>query len=220
MKRNEFDKIARDVLCPMAFVRKKYNFIKKISEDSIGTIGFGIHSHLGTLFINPVIGVINNYVEELYSKLTGIDTVSIFFPTISTPIGYLMPENIFLEWEYSEQKDITYLNSTLISAIEKFGFPFMEKYKAQDELLTCFKQNKFINNQSKDYRLPILYYIMGEKGKGLDVIKSSLERQKQLFNEESILKFTDLETDITIVGSGYGKADPEYLKFIENFKNL
>jgi hypothetical protein len=55
-------------------------------------------------------------------------------------------------------------------------------------------------NVSRDRRLPILYYLKGEKEKGLKFIEEAIERQQQPGGEEQF--------------------DSNYLDFAERYKSL
>ena len=222
MKAKDFERMIQTDLKTISFQKKKYLFVKQLDENTSGTIGFVIASHRipGVLFINPVVGVFHKQIEELYSKLTGRDTVKMCFPVISRPIGYLTPANEYMEWEYSEKLNIDEINADILDTIKKFGLPFIEKYRNQDDLLKCIEERKYILNDVKDYRLPILYYLRGEKQKGLEAIEASIERQKKPIDISSIPKFSGFFEDMITIGSGNSTVDPEFLKFVEKYKAL
>ncbi len=222
MKAKDFERIIQTDLKIISFQKKKYLFVKQLDESTSGTVGFVIASHRipGVLFINPVVGVFHKQIEELYSKLTGRDTVKMCFPIISRPIGYLTSANEYMEWEYSEKLNIDEINADILDMIKKFGLPFIEKYRNQDDLLKYIKEGKYILSDSRDYRLPILYYLRGEKQKGLDAIEASLERQKKPIDVSGIPKFSSFFENVITVGGGNRTVDPEFLKFVEKYKEL
>ncbi|MFT3740237.1 MAG: hypothetical protein QM786_15940 [Breznakibacter sp.] len=206
----------------IGFKKKQYYFIKPIDDNVIATLNFGfiLHKAKGHVFIDIGVGVFHKFVEELYAKLTGIDK-SVFKYTISLQIGDLMPGNSFKEWDFAENADNSYLYEDMLKNIQTYGFAYQEKMKDFDNLLEAFeKRVPGILNQARDRYLPILYYLKGDKQRGLKAIEEAIEKQKKPLAESNIPKFSGAKEEITIIGSGIGKVDPEYLKFAENYKLL
>jgi len=206
----------------IGFKKKQYYFIKSIDNNVIATLNFGfiLHKAKGHVFIDIGVGIFHKDIEELYTKLTGIDK-SVFKHTISLQIGYLMPENSYKEWDFIENVDNSSVYENLLHCIQTYGFAYQEKMKGFDNLFEAIeKRVPGVLNQARDRYLPILYYLKGEKQKGLQFIGEAIERQKKPFDETSMPKFSGAKEVITIVGSGYGKVDPEYLKFVDKYKEL
>ncbi len=206
----------------MGFKLKKYNFYKPISEMAHATLGFGMATHTdkGHIYVDVTIGVFHKDVEELLNKLTGYNSFDIMQPTIGTQIGYLMPGNSYKEWDFIENKDNSHLYDDILTNIQTYGFAYQEKMKDFDKLLEAFeKREPGIFNSARDRCLPILYYLKGDKQKGLKAIEAAIERQKQPFKESDLPKLSG-EDVLTIIGPGIGKVDPEYLKFAEKYEAL
>jgi hypothetical protein len=221
MKIKDFVKTIVLPLKNLEFDKKKYLFVKRLNDNIFGTLGFVIATHqkAGSLLVNPVLGIFNKSIEDLYSRLTGNQTINTYQPTISSPIGYLFPSTQYKEWEYNDDIDTNLINQDLLSSIVQYGIPFFEKYKQDGELLKCLEEGKYILNYVRDYKLPILYYLLGDKNKGLEVITESLNRFKKPFIKEDLIKLSTNE-EMTIVGQGYGKVKPAYLKFIDGYNQL
>ncbi|MGH2645171.1 MAG: hypothetical protein ACRDE2_14555 [Chitinophagaceae bacterium] len=205
----------------IGFKKTKYFFIKGIDYEITATLHFGlaIQTLQRHIFVNVTIGVSHKRVEELYAKLTG-NKNSILKPTIGSQLGYLMPANDFKEWDFVEKQDNNDVLNDLLYCIKTYGFPYQEKMSDFNTLFKAFeKREPGILHIARDRYLPILYYLKGEKQKGLKFIEEAIERQKRPFNEADILNFNAAE-QLTIVGSGIGKVDPEYLKFVEEYKKL
>ena len=206
----------------IGFKKKQYYFIKPIDDNAIATLNFGfiLHKTKGHIYINVGVGVSHKAIEELYAKLTELNK-PVFKPTISLQIGYLMPENSYKEWDFIENADNSSVYENLLHCIQTYGFKYQEKWKDLDNLLETFEKiAPGILNQARDRYLPILYYLKGDKQKGLKVIADAMERQKKPLDESSMPTFSGAKEVITIVGSGIGKVDPEYLKFAENYNAL
>lgn len=221
--KKEVEKGISGICNTLGFKKKKYNYFKPISDNVFATLGFGLakHTDKGHIYVNVIIGVSHKDVEELLTKLTGYNSLAIMQPTIGSQIGYLMPGNSFKEWDFAENADYSYLYEDILKNIQTYGFAYQEKMKDFDNLLDAFeRRTPGILNQARDRCLPILYYLKGDKQKGLQAIEDAKERQKKPFDQSSMPTFSGAKEVITIVGSGIGKVDPAYLKFAENYRLL
>jgi len=209
----------------IGFKKRKYNFYKPMNELVYATLGFPLAKHVakGHIYVNVVVGVLHKNVENLYYKLTGYNRLDIMQPTIGNTIDDLIPENSYKEWDFIEGEDNSHLYDDILSCIQTYGFPYQEKMKDFDNLLEAFeKRAPGILNWARDRYLPILYYLKGDKQKGLKFIEEAIERQKQPISETELERLKKLAGPggQVIIGSGIGKVDPEYLKFAENYKAL
>lgn len=210
-----------EVCQDMGFGKTKYYFVKNKDGEVIDTLHFGMvtQSLRGHIIVNVTVGASHRKVEELYAKLTGNKNL-ILKTTIGSQLGYLMPENDFKEWDFIEGQDNSNVFNNLSYCIKTYGFPYQETMSDFNNLFKAFeKREPGILHFTRDRYLPILYYLKGEKQKGLQFIEEAIERQKTPFDEKDILKFNAKE-QITIIGPGIGKVDPEYLKFVEEYKKL
>jgi hypothetical protein len=103
--------------------------------------------------------------------------------------------------------NIDVVNLELIDVIKSYGLPFIEKYQNPDELLKCVEERKYILTENMDYDLPILYYLNGDKQKGLHYIEEGIERKK-ILKDRSITPLSELV------------ISPTYLRYYENYKEL
>jgi len=211
------------VICgSIGFKKKQYYFIKPINNTVIATLHFGMATHTdkGYIYVNVTIGVSHKNVEDLYVKLTGNNN-PLFQSTIGIQIGYLMTGNSFKEWDFAENADNSSLYQDILKNIQTYGFAYQEKMKSFDNLFEAYeKRVPGVLNQARDRYLPIFYYLKGDKQKGLKTIEEAIERQKKPLDKSSIPEFSGAKEEITIIGSGIGKVDPEYLKFAENYRLL
>lgn len=74
--------------------------------------------------MNPVIGVLQQAVERLISELRGEKYHEYLPPTVSTPLGYVMPERRYITWEFGGQHGMT-AEPGLVAALMDYGMPFM-----------------------------------------------------------------------------------------------
>lgn len=222
--KKEVEKGLADICSRIGFKKKQYYYVKSIDNNVIATLHFGMATRTdkGHIYVNVTIGVSHKNVEELYAKLTSNNN-PLLQSTIGLQIGYLMPGNSFKEWDFAENGDNSYLYEDILKNIQIYGFAYQEKMKGFDNLLEAFeKRASGILNQAQDRYLPILYYLKGDKQKGLKAIEEAIERQGKPVSESEIERLKKLAGSggQVIIGSGIGKVDPEYLKFAENYKAL
>lgn len=236
----------------LGFKKRQYNFYKPLTNSSMATLGFGCASfrQRGHFFFNVTVGVFNKDIDELYSKLTGYSGAKYMQPTIGKQLGYLMPENDFYEWDIVDDADNAEKFDSMFSNIQKYGYPYQEKMSNFDNLFEAFyNRDSGILNEGREKTLPILYYMKGEKEKGIKFIQETIERRSKRPNrwnlfggrdkekkiilragEDSKLTTNDMEKmlnslpsggSIEIVGSGCnGNIDPSYLEFAKRYEQL
>jgi len=206
------------------FQKKRYYYIKKIDDNVLATLHFGYvrFAKKDHIYVDVTVGVSYKDIESLYIRLLEVEK-NIFRSTIGTQIGYLMPENRYKEWDFVENSDNTHQYEDILKNIKEYGFPYQKRMSDFNNLLQAFeKREPGILNIARDKYLPIMYYLKGEKQKGVEFIKKAIERQQQPVSEEEkkLLKELAGPGGQVIIGSGIGKVDPAYLKFAENYKKL
>lgn len=232
----------------MGFKKKKYFYYKLLKPNIYATIDVSSFSafHEKCRAYSIQIGILYENVEKIAYELTGIDKLALMKPTMSTDIGYLMPENRFKRWEFSYEFSNEKEFSEMFKAIETYGNGYWEKYSNSDVFFHAFYiREAGIQNATRDKYLPILYYIRGEKEKGLQVIEDAIIRMGTRQTDEEIQKesisgdayviragegkpltmeewnkMLKERKNIIIVGSGVGKVSQEYLDFKERYMQL
>ncbi len=185
----------------VGFKKNQYLFIKPYAENVIAVLHFGIYTHQkpGHIFVDVSVGVSYKNVEELFCKLCGINN-PVFDYTILSQIGYVMPENDYKAWDYVEGADNSGVFEDLFRHIKTYGFDYFESMKDFNILFQAFENRGSVVNVSRDRRLPILYYLKGEKEKGLKFIEETIKKQRQSI--------------------GMGQLDSDYMEFAERYKDL
>ena len=233
----------------LGFMKRKYNFYKPLTSSVWAILGFGCASFRqpGHFFINVLIGVFNKDVDDIYSKLTGYSGLKYMQPTIGKQLGYLMPVNFFYEWDIVNDADNTEQFDSIFNNIQKYGYPYQEKMSKFDNLFEAFyHRDSGILNEGREKTLPILYYMKGEKEKGIKFIQETIERRSKRPTDEELLGGRSKENaiilragegpkltaddmkkmlknlpsggSIEMVGSGCnGNVDPSYLEFAKRF---
>lgn len=204
----------------LGFKKRKSNFYKPLKEGVFSTIGFGI-SHYGIAghsFINVMVGVIYEEVELLSYQLTGYNRLAFMQPQIGTQIGYLMPENKPKIWEFVNNTDNTMTIEDLLYNLKNYAIPYQKKYQEPSVFFDSIDDVNIAGYLIRDRYLPILYYLRGDKQSGLKVIEEAIERQLHP-NMPIVPSIRGAEVEL-YVGPAYGRVDPSYLTFAENYRNL
>jgi hypothetical protein len=222
--KKEVEKNLTEICKVLGFKKKKYNFYKPLNTEVFATIGFGIaiHSKKGHVYVNVTIGVFYKNVEELKAKLTGYNNNLDFMqPTIGIQIGYLMKENSFKEWDFTENKDNSIVYNDLFKNIQNYGFEYHEKMKNIDNLLESIeKRVPGVLNHAREKYLPIIYYLKGNKIKGIEFIDKTINMYKSQPKEIPDIQFEGAKTILTITGKNFGKISPDYFDFRAKFQDL
>ena len=139
-------------------------FTRDIAEDMIGWVGLNraVNREDGKLELNPVIGVRHQPVEVLVAKLSGVKYHAYIPPTISTPLGYLMPVTEYTAWLFESGADNVLKVNRLVQAVRTWGYSFMEANSSLPELIETMVQSGFGYPHQTAYRIPVAYQLIGE----------------------------------------------------------
>jgi len=231
----------------LGFKKKQYYYYKQWDNSTSLTISFGISSFKlpRHRFVNPDIGICYVDVNRLYEQLSGRETTNNIYPTVSEGLGYIMPINTFKKWDFVENQDNTGSFDDMFNAIITYGFSYITQKDRHNRIVDFFKTREKAGHQI----LSISYFLNGEKEKGLQVFNEFLERISRRPTDEEIRRGKKPEDVILLragettpmTGNEMEKAfkklpsggkmiivgndnneqiDPEYLKFVEKYRQL
>lgn len=204
----------------LEFKKRKHNFYKPLKDGVFATLGFGI-AHFGITgnsYINVIVGIIYENAELLSYKLTGYNRMTVMQPQIGIQLGYLMPEKKIKEWVYIQGADNAAMFDNLLFNIQEYAIPYQIKYLDPDIFFNAINDIQCTAFYIRDRYLPILYYLRGDKQSGLKVIDEAIDRQ--LHPKQPEIPHIEGATVELYVGPSYGRVDPVYLTFVENYRNL
>jgi len=144
--------------------RRREIFTLPLNAEAIGWLGLNIATQgrgPGVLEINPVVGVRHQELERLVSELSGIKAHEYIPPSIGTNVGYLMPEKKYKPWLFQERDEYEALVAGMVSTVEKFGRPFMERNAELSILYETMRELGVADNLN--YRLPVACVLLGRK---------------------------------------------------------
>ena len=159
--------ILNERLVKYGFKKRGYDyFVRMADEDIIQNIGFGIatYGEKHVRYLNPSIGVIYKDVNKLELHLRNLEKTK--YPEyvglmVGSALGYLMPENSYREWRFSDNEDVTKEANSMADAIINYGFPYLDLLSDRTELIYGLEIGKY--SQGDGYLLPIFHYLQGKK---------------------------------------------------------
>ena len=165
---------AQTALHSLGFQKTKDAWLLPLGEIVSGWVGLNSVSRPdGRVGINPVVGVRNEQIENLLKHLSENRFVSP--PSISTSLGYLMPESRYLEWLF-EPDPFDYKSECqrMIGAIEVYGIPFMKSNRSLDTIVEHLQNRRYTWNESIVYRLPVACLVLGDTSTATSYVKGEL----------------------------------------------
>lgn len=177
----DITQIIASELRPLGFLKSKSIYLCPLGEDASGWLGLNAATHRsdGRIGINPVVGVRHERIENMIEGLLG-EKESRLAPTISTPLGYLMPEGQYLEWLFEPPPfDNASECEKIVKAVETYGVPFMKSNAALEDIIRDLEQLRFASRDTALYRSPIAYLLAGKTELAVAHVKKQLEEVEE-----------------------------------------
>lgn len=169
-------------------------FTIELGEGVLGWLGLNRatnHHPSGEIEINPVIGIRHQGVERLVSELRDEKFHQYQPPTISTPLGYLLPEARYRAWVFTSQgADI--VAAEMVGAIASYGIPFMKTMANLNAICQKLEAGLGFEHQLV-YRRPIARFLSGDEvqaRKILDGLLATFDGRKDMAADEFRLFYT------------------------------
>ena len=118
------------------------------------------HRVPGEVEINPVVGVRFQEVERLVAECRGEKPHAYLPATISSPLGYLMPEKKYMAWVFAPGRSEE-VATDMANAIATHGLPFMRSVVDLVELRRRL-QDRFGFEHQLAYRRPAAALVAGD----------------------------------------------------------
>lgn len=192
------NQVLKELCQDLGYKKKGYLFYKQLTSEVSSTVGFNISSGqtITHRSVAPQIGVRYETVERLLIEVVDEDWCKGFSSTISSPIGYLMPENKWIEWDFDKYcENVIHFVENLSSAVQKYAVSYYEKFATLDMIISFLEGLKFGSAKYDLFiRLPIMYYLTGDKSKGMGFINNIRMNYPEdyLFTEKYISNFEKL----------------------------
>lgn len=163
---SEITKMSTQILVASGLQKRNAQvFTRHLSEDVLGWVGLNraVNREDEKLEINPVVGVRHQPLEALVAKLIGQKYHPYIPPTISTPLGYLMPNARYTAWFFENGTDNRAQVEQMLEAIRKWGYPFMAANSSLHKLIETMLHSGFGHPHALAYAIPAAYHLIGEK---------------------------------------------------------
>ncbi|MDR1450598.1 MAG: hypothetical protein LBI84_10470 [Propionibacteriaceae bacterium] len=151
-------------------------FTRDIADDVLGWLGLNRasrHTPAGCYEINPVVGIRHQGVERIIAELRKEKFHPYMPPTVSRPLGYLMPDPRYRSWTVSETNSGQSINS-LIEAIEDHAAPFIESHATLAGVCELLDDKMGFDHQLV-YRRPVAWLLAGDIPRALRLVATAEE---------------------------------------------
>ncbi|HEY1799458.1 MAG TPA: hypothetical protein VGG46_00875 [Terriglobales bacterium] len=162
----------------LAATTTKYVYTCALAPNFAGWVGLNLiqNRNDGRVGVNSIIGVVSKQIEALLERLSPFDQ-AFPKPTITTSLGYLMPEKRYQEWLFVPQMNFDYISEAkkIKQAIELYGLPFMNANASLEAITEDLEHLRFSFRESVVYRLPVAYLLGDKTELAMEYVKRQLE---------------------------------------------
>lgn len=122
--------------------------------------------------INPVVGVRFQELERFVAECRSEKFHTFLPPTISTPLGYLMPARAYRAWTFTPVR-VNETASDMVDAIGTYGIPFMHSVVDLDQLRLRLEDRMGPSDQLV-YRRPAAAFLANATSEALAFLDNEL----------------------------------------------
>jgi hypothetical protein len=136
-------------------------FTLSLGDGFAAWLGLNSATQHHPLQINPVVGLRCDPLERLVADLTARKSDP-SITTLSSPIGYLTPQNAFLQLEVTAAEDVLPAVDRLVGLMELYGLPYARRHASLDMLLAALQEGGNVANPDRTKLLiPALLFLTG-----------------------------------------------------------
>jgi hypothetical protein len=125
------------------------------------------------LQINPVVGVRHVPLEKELVDLAGWKAP---VACISKPLGYLMPQKAFVQWDFLADGDLAEPAEDLATNIACYGQPFIDRWANWEKFSADIADAGILLDNQKPFVLPLVAVINGDRRRAEVLIGQELDR--------------------------------------------
>jgi hypothetical protein len=126
------------------------------------------------LQVNPVIGVRHVPLERALVALAGWPPP---VASVSKPLGYLMPQNTFVQWDFlAGGGDLSSVAEDLAKTVSEYGQPFIDRWSDWDLFSAEVGSSGLLLENEQFFILPLVHAINGDRIGAERVIRQELDR--------------------------------------------
>ena len=149
-------------------------FTREVVEDVLGWLGLNQASrHLpaGQVEVNPVVGIRHQGIERVVAELRGEKFHEYQPPTVSTPLGYVMPGSRYRAWILGAGSPEA-SSEDLVTSVASYGLPFMESGSSLSQLCRLLDQNRGFQHQLV-YRRLVAWALAGDAARSIELVHAA-----------------------------------------------
>lgn len=150
-------------------------FTIDLAPDILGWLGLNRaaqHRVAGEVEINPVVGVRFQEVERIVAECRGEKLHAYQPPTISTPLGYLLPEARYRAWVCTPH-DAASAAADMAAVITEHALPFMRSVNDLPALCRRLEGRGGLEHQLI-YRRPVAFFLAGEVSRARTLLEDTV----------------------------------------------
>ena len=149
-------------------------FTRQGAGDVLGWLGLNRasrHSPAGEFEVNPVVGIRHQGVERVVAELRGERFHAYRPPTVSSPLGYLMPGSRYRAWML-DGSDSGGSVEELVAAVGEYALPFIESGSTLTALCGLLDDGLGFEHQIV-YRRPVALVLAGHHERAARLLDAS-----------------------------------------------
>jgi hypothetical protein len=128
----------------------------EVGEGFLGVVALGRAREHGSLQIWPTVGVRHEPTEELLGALTGQKAHAYVPATIGCGLGYVMPEQRWIEWPVEDATGAETVAIDVSRAVAAFGLPAITANASLNSVLDALSSPQTMSSSRVDYLLPVV----------------------------------------------------------------
>src|SRR5207248_2932149 len=152
-------------------------FTAELGDEVLGWVGLNRaseHQPKGHFEVNPVIGIRLQRVEHEVARLSSRGFHPYLPPTVSTPLGYLMPEARYKAWIIRSPDGPPAAVRLVADAIDAYGLPFIKANAANDAVVQLLDHRRLEPPQV--YRVAVIQAFAGSPADGILLLSEAVQR--------------------------------------------
>lgn len=173
----------RDELKAAGFRPHKNVYIRDLAEGYLGSVGLmkAAYTAEQKYLITPIVGVFGTEVERQVACWWEVRREMLdrkykyHMPTVSTALGYIMPENTFKSWYFSPDEETLPLARNLVKCVIDYGVPWMNNLADLRALLELISKEGASTPGLSEYAIPAIYWVLGEEEKAREYARQVIE---------------------------------------------
>lgn len=148
-----------------------------MSDDLVGFLGLNAASNRpsGPFEINPVVGVRHQPLERVVAELSGKKPHSYVPPSISTPLGYLMPESRYQAWLFGDLESVEANSASLAAAVSDWGTPYIRENDSLEKIVATLSTTKHPAGGPAMMRVATGLALLGDDGRARQTVERDLD---------------------------------------------